>query len=1028
MLQNIVSIIFYMVFVLYIFQGVYCLGLNKKALLNRVFFFVCLSFAIWAFAFAISNSLTDVENVLIWRRVAVLGWGVAFSLIVHFILILTGEQEILNTQGIYLVLYIPAAITVFVFGISGELAKAQYNLVYTPAGWGNIPVNNFWDTFYNLYYVSFSLVTLILLIKWFRNTTQPGMRKQAYWLIVSFSVAIAVGTVSEMLANTHLPFKIPSIAPIIILLPVMTFAYSIKKYGFTAAGASKKNQDASVILSDYSHATFVRYIAAVYLSVSLINLFLTLFYQSELLNEMLFSSICVGLGLVIYGLSFSGWPTIRQDRVLTVILMVSVPMTLSHYQENPLSNALWTVPLILMMMTIIFNYKKMLGIIAGASLITEIILWWQIPEQTVHVGSVNYLSRIALYGIGIVLAAYINRIYIDRLKENDQRVRFQKMITRITTNFVAVTEKNFDEKVADLLKRSGSLIAADRAYLGIYADDLEMVCLTHEWRAPGIEPVIGEMVNARIATHQWSTGQLSANRIVLLGTQGVMPVEAQEECRWLGDHHIYSRMVIPIQGQDRIIGFIGFDQISRKQPWQLDDLELLRVLTNVLSDAIAKLEIENEMNYLAYYDALTSLPNRILFQNRLAQAIELAKQSANHLGVMFIDVDGFKEVNDTLGHNWGDQLLNKIGQRITDCVRQDDTVARFGGDEFLIMMPQIGPKNDLEMTATKIMDIFKQSINLGGQELYITASGGVSVFPEDGDTVSDLIKNADLAMYAAKKNGKNQIAFCSGDMKEAVREKMTLTNSLYRAVERQELFLQYQPQISLSTQEIIGFEALLRWKHPSLGLVSPGVFVPIAEQTGLINSIGEWVLLTACIQNKYWQDQGYRPLQMAVNLSLEQFRSGNIEKIVKKCLEKSGLEPQYLELEITEGIAMKESGDVVKCLHNLKALGVAISIDDFGTEFSSLSRLKDLPVDRLKIDMQFIKGIGINGKDESIISVMIHLAKRLGLKVIAEGVETQSQLGFLEDEECDEIQGFYYYKPLSIDEIDISQAQLFKKL
>ncbi len=1026
MLQTIISIIFYIAFILYIFQGVYCLALNKEALLNRVFFWVCLSFAIWAFAFAISNSLTEMENVLIWRRVASLGWGVAFSVIVHFILILTGEQKLLNSKGVYLVLYIPAAITVFIFGIYGNLAKAQYNLVHTPAGWGNIPVNNIWDTLYNFYYISFSLVTLVLLFKWFRNSAEEGKRKQARWLILSFSVAIAIGTVSEMLANTYWPFKIPSIAPIIILIPVMTFAYSIKKYGLTAPGVSKKPPDASVILSDYTHTTFVRYIAAIYLCVSLFNLFLTLFYQTEILNEILFSTICVSLGLAIYALTFSGWSTKGQDRILTVIMVVSIPMTLLHYHENPLSNVLWTVPLILMMMTIIFSYKKMLGAIVGVSFITEIFLWLHIPEEPVHVGGVNYLSRLALYGIGIVLAAYINQIYIVRLKENDQQIKFQKMITKITTNFVAVTKDNFDEKVTDLLTCSGSLIHADRAYLGIYSDDLEMVTITHEWREQGMKLAMGETVSSETKTPKWSTSQLVDNQIVLINTQLAMPIEAKDECQWLDTQHVHSRIGIPIQNKAGIIGFIGFDQISRKHAWQLDDLELLRVLTNVLSDAIAKVKIENEMNYLAYYDALTSLPNRILFQNRLAQAIELAKRSAKHLGVMFIDIDGFKDVNDTLGHNWGDHLLNKIGNRISDCIRQYDTVARFGGDEFLIMLPQIAQQKDLEVIAAKIMDVFQQSINLGGQDFYITASGGISVFPVDGETVSDLIKNADLAMYAAKKKGKGQVSFCSGDMKDAVLEKMTLTNCLYRALERQELFLQYQPQIEISTQEIIGFEALIRWNHPTQGLISPGVFIPIAEQTGLINSIGEWVLMTACKQNKNWQDQGHQPVQMAVNLSLEQFRSGNIEKTVKKCLDNSGLEPQYLELEITEGIAMKESEYVVKCLHGLKALGVAISIDDFGTEFSSLSRLKDLPVDRLKIDMQFIKGIGINVKDESIIAVMIHLAKRLGLKVIAEGVETQGQMGFLKDEDCDEIQGYYYYKPLSIDEIDANEARLFK--
>jgi EAL domain-containing protein (putative c-di-GMP-specific phosphodiesterase class I) len=255
-------------------------------------------------------------------------------------------------------------------------------------------------------------------------------------------------------------------------------------------------------------------------------------------------------------------------------------------------------------------------------------------------------------------------------------------------------------------------------------------------------------------------------------------------------------------------------------------------------------------------------------------------------------------------------------------------------------------------------------------------------------------------------------------MKEDVVRKMTLTNSLYRAVEKNELELYYQPQVSIKTEEIIGMEALIRWNHPELGRIPPSTFIPIAEQTGLINPIGEWVLRTACRQNKTWQELGFKPLRIAVNISVEQFRSGNLVQVVKECLKETELQPHYLELEITESIAMEEGNYIVKALHELQTLGVTISIDDFGIEYSSLSRLKDLPVEKLKMDMQFIRGIAVNSKDESIISVIIHLARSLGLKVIAEGVETEIQLDFLTKEDCDEVQGYYYYKPMSREEVE----------
>jgi diguanylate cyclase (GGDEF)-like protein len=505
-----------------------------------------------------------------------------------------------------------------------------------------------------------------------------------------------------------------------------------------------------------------------------------------------------------------------------------------------------------------------------------------------------------------------------------------------------------------------------------------------------------------------------------------MPPEAAEEQELMKSLNTRSTIQVPILGGDRIIGFLGFDQIRIRRPWRMDDLELLRVLANVISDAIKKVETEREINELAYFDTLTGLPNRILFNNRLEKAMALAKRNRRFLGVIFIDLDGFKEVNDTLGHNWGDHLLQCIAKRLLGCVRKYDTVARFGGDEFLVMVPQLSRREDLEEIAKKILAVFLQPVIMEEQEVFVNASCGIAIYPEDGETGSMLIKNADLAMYEAKKHGKGQFVFCSEKMKHSLVEKMYMTNSLYRALEKNELFLHYQPQVSANSQEIVGFEALLRWNHKKLGAIAPSEFIPIAEKTGLINSIGEWVLLTACAQNKAWQDAGLAPVQMAVNLSVEQFRTDDLESIVRNCLAETGLDPRYLELEITESIAMKESGDIANCLHKLKDMGVSISIDDFGTEFSSLSRLKDLPVDRIKIDMQFIQGIAVNPKDESIIEVMIHLAKKLGLKVIAEGVETETQLGFLKDEDCDEIQGYYYYKPLSKEAIEKNGFELFK--
>ena len=425
-----------------------------------------------------------------------------------------------------------------------------------------------------------------------------------------------------------------------------------------------------------------------------------------------------------------------------------------------------------------------------------------------------------------------------------------------------------------------------------------------------------------------------------------------------------------------------------------------------------------EAESMAYYDHLTGLPNRTLFKDRLTQAIHLAKRSGRFVGVMFIDLDSFKTVNDNMGHNGGDMLIKEVAGGLVRRLRKTDTVARFGGDEFLIMIGNIPDGKDIDRIAGSIMGLFERPFDLSGQAFFITGSAGVAVYPVDGEDAETLTKNADIAMYKAKAKGKNQYVLCTADMKDEVRRNMLLSNSLYHARERNELAVYYQPQVGLPAGRITGMEALLRWNHPQLGTISPGIFIPLAEKNGLINGIGEWVLRTAISQNKKWRDMGLPGLRMAVNLSINQLKDPRLIDNVERILKETGLRPGYLELEIAESIAINKARYITDRLNGLKKLGVSIAIDDFGTEYSSLSRLKTLPLDRIKIDMPFVQGIESSEKDRAITKVIIHLAGNLGLDVLAEGVETASQSEFLHRQMCDEAQGYYYYKPMPAEEVE----------
>ncbi len=466
------------------------------------------------------------------------------------------------------------------------------------------------------------------------------------------------------------------------------------------------------------------------------------------------------------------------------------------------------------------------------------------------------------------------------------------------------------------------------------------------------------------------------------------------------------------------VRFTGGDLSARVDLRTKDELQHVGNAFNKMVEAFANMleerrHYEERIEYHAYYDALTGLPNRILFSDRLKLAIAEALRCRQVLAVMFLDLDRFKVINDTLGHETGDLLLKAVTERLTECLRQSDTVSRMGGDEFLFILPEIGGIDQARIVAKKVLDLLLTPIMVGSHELFISASIGISLYPFDGEDIETLVKNADTAMYVAKNNGRNSYQFYDPDMNAKAKKSLQMENSLRRALERGEFLLYYQPRFDLACGKITGMEALIRWQHPELGLVPPADFIPLAEELGLIVPIGEWVLRTACLQNKDWQEEGIR---ISVNISASQFQRDGFIETVKSVLEETSMEPRWLELELTESVIMNNATVAIVKLKQLKELGIQISIDDFGTGFSSLSYLKHFPIDSLKIDRSFIKDIPLAPKDTAITKTIIALGRRLHLNVVAEGVETEEQFEFLSSRKCNEVQGYLISRPLPPDE------------
>jgi diguanylate cyclase (GGDEF)-like protein/PAS domain S-box-containing protein len=487
------------------------------------------------------------------------------------------------------------------------------------------------------------------------------------------------------------------------------------------------------------------------------------------------------------------------------------------------------------------------------------------------------------------------------------------------------------------------------------------------------------------------------------------------------DHHVIHRAVADLQ--DGANASRTFSYRARRKDgtyvWFETTSRAIRnaagaigEIVSVSRDITERRDAEAQIEYQAYHDALTGLPNRLLFRDRLTIALAHAKRQQSPLTVMFLDLDRFKYVNDTLGHSLGDELLRAVAARLRSVLREGDTIARMGGDEFTILLGDVTAAEEAAKIAQKLLDTVAEPLRVEGHELYVTTSIGIAMFPDDGDTAEALLKNADGAMYRAKEIGRNLYQLCTRAMNSRAAERLSIENALRRAIEREELVLHFQPLVHLDTREVAGMEALLRWNRGGDTLVPPSDFIGIAEETRLIVPIGEWVLRKACMQAKAWQRSTYPHLRMAVNLSPRQFQQSELCDIVAAALQESGLEPRYLELEITESTAMLNTDRTIATLGALRELGVRIAIDDFGTGHSALSYLRRFAIDRVKIDREFVQEIENSRSNRAIVAAIAAMAHGLDLCVTAEGVETEEQVRFLEEQRCEEVQGFLFGRPV----------------
>jgi len=932
---------------------------------------------------------------------------------------LSGRTVLLNKWWKYALLYLPSVVCLSVFTYIPGLNPQQFNMVYTEMGWVNVSIKNFWDWFFILYYVSYSLMGVYFVWQWGKTADSKNVKKQSGIITRMFTLTLIIGAFTESVVNNVFTIKIPQLAPIIMMIPVAGVSVAMQKYGLLD---NRKNTADSLLFSEQIRTRIIQYLANALFAASILNI-ITMYciLGSNLVSTLLLSSFMIMAGVALGLIQRLNKSSDYKDKVYAATFFVLIPVLTLSFIEYA-SVTVWALAFLFLIISIAMVSRVIQVAVAASILLTQLTISLIKPSIVVQIDAADYMGRIGISLITIWVAFFVMNVFRSKLLENAHQISFQNLVEKISARYASANEKDFDDVTQETLEKISAFLRTDAASVYLFSPEKDILTCSYSWPDGRHSDSAGNKT-IRLADYPRFHSKLPSVQVLEVYDLNDLPSEEYDDLVKIFGRQVKSLLILPIEKNESVYGYLVLQSVTAHRAWHTIDKNNLMIIADILAVTMERIRQEKQIHYMAYYDLLTGLPNRTLFKDRLNQAVLRAERKSEILAVLLLDLDAFKNVNDTIGYEGGDALILEVSRKLCQSLRKSDTVSRFGEDEFLILVQNIGSTRDVIKIVNKVIQVFKKPFTVHNQELYISASVGIAVYPFDGSDADSLIKNADIAMSQAKSRGKGQYCLCTAEMKEEVLLKHELSNKLYRAIDNNELFLQYQPMVSAKTGELLCVEALVRWQQPDHGLISPGLFIPLAEQNGLIGPIGEWALRTACRQAKAWQDMGLPPVHISVNVSVLQLLNPKFVTVLKNILAETGLKPEYLDLEITESVAVKEFDNILSVLKELRELGVEISIDDFGTEYSSLSRLNHMPVNRIKIDRSFISNLFSSDKEQTLVKGMIHLSQTLGLRVVAEGVEHEEQARFLREHGCDEIQGYYISRPVHAEDL----LKLFSK-
>ncbi|MEN3188545.1 MAG: EAL domain-containing protein [Atribacterota bacterium] len=975
---------------------------------------ICVLLAVWSLGLALVRIAPSYEKALFWQRISATGWTTIYSVFLHLSLILSSAH--LSRKWWVLVLtYFPASLSLFAFSILPGVAQRVQHLALMHSTWVVLPVADFWNRFFELYCTTSVGISSFLIFRMGWKLNHSKEKKSTTFFIFSLLCAMTLGMIFDRFSMPRRFPELSNLAPVMALFPLTVFAQTIRNsQNFWILRKKRWRQQVTQgeILSEADKASLYQFLAGIHILTGFGYATLAVLAQRPAVtNRVLWGVLMLFLGMSTSYLTSLEISEKSRDSISGAILALS-----AFFLWFEITTVLGRVDVFLSLVILPFLFPAILSgnrwalFMGGAVLfLVQTYTWTSLQSEGNHPEAVlTQILVTVLSGLAILATLFIRQVYLRRLEENRKQLQIQELIAGVSSQFIGPQPQNVKENLQSALCIIATQLNMPWGFLEVSSEEGSVLRRIHLEDGPlWVEP--DELTFLRAQTENGTP--------LWLDSAHLSPLEERHLGQLFAREMLRAIVAIPLQNKDVRCGLLVLGTRD-KVAWSKYGQESLRILGNVLVEALARMKAEKRLEHMALYDSLTELPNRVLFLDRLTKAMQRAKRTGKLVAVAFLDIDSFKLINDSEGHEVGDQLLKQVAQRFSSCIREHDTIARFGGDEFLIVFDNLNQFNEIPPMVERITEEIQKPFFIGNQEFLITASCGIALYPGDGESPEELIQAADLAMYAAKATGEGRYAFCSPHLKAEVQQKQTLTSGLYKAIEREELTIYYQPQVEVTTGSIVGLEALLRWNHPELGLLLPGSFIPLAEQKGLIIPIGEWVLKKACSQITSWQKKGVSIPRLGVNLSPVQLRDPQLVQKVHRTLSETALPPEILELEVTESAIFHNPDEAIALLQNLKNLGVRIALDDFGVGYSSLIRLKMLPVDRIKLDRRFFHNAPYNLRDRTIAESIIQLARSIDAAVIAEGVETETQLQFVTEQGCYEVQGFYYYHPLPPEEIE----------